>query len=86
MWWRESGENCARTKSRIHAQMRCFHGVKLLQPGVRLLRHAPGPSAEAVQLLQLAEELDRIVHAIDAELQLLNVVALTPTSGFSPVM
>ena len=48
--------------------------VEFLQPGVRLFRHRRTLSAEVVQLLHLAEELHRIVHAIDAELELLHVV------------
>ena len=51
-------------------------GVKFLQPGVRLLRQRRTLAAEVVQLLHLAEELHRVVHAIDAELELLDVVGV----------
>ena len=61
-------------------------GVKLFQPGVRLLGHGRTASAEVVQLLHLAEELHRIVDAVDAELERLTLWALTAISGFSPGM
>ncbi len=51
-------------------------GVKFFQPGMRLLGHGRPLAAEVVQLLHLAEELHRVVHAIDAKLQLLHVVRI----------
>ena len=43
---------------------------------MRLLGHGRTLAAEVVQLLHLAEELHRIVHPIDAELQLSHVVGI----------
>ncbi len=51
-------------------------GVKLFQPGARLFGHGRSLPAEVVQLLHLAEEFDRIVHAVDAELQLSHIVGI----------
>ena len=51
-------------------------GMKFLQPGMRLFRQRRSSPAEAVQLLQLAEKLDGIVDAINAEFELLDVVAV----------
>src|ERR1035441_3607417 len=49
-------------------------GVKLFQPGARLLGQAGRAAAEVTQLLHLAEELHRIFHPIDSELQRIHVV------------
>src|ERR1700759_5462329 len=49
--------------------------VKFLQPGMRLLWHGGTAPAEVVRLFHLAEKLDRIVHAINTELELLDVMS-----------
>ena len=51
-------------------------GVKFFQPGVRLLGHRRPLPAKVMQLLHLAEELDWVVHAIDAKFQLIHVVRI----------
>src|SRR3974377_1184133 len=51
-------------------------GVKPLQPTLLLLGHARRLPTETVHVLLLAEELRRIVYAIDTELQRRDVVAV----------
>src|SRR5208337_2139524 len=55
--------------------------MELLQPRASLLRHCRTASAEAMQLLHLAEKLQGIVYVIDAELQRAHIVAVDGNRG-----
>jgi hypothetical protein len=55
--------------------------MEFFQPGARLLRNRGTTPAEVVQFLHLAEELDCVVHAIDAKLQAADVVAVNGDGG-----
>src|SRR3974377_2280979 len=59
-------------------------GVKPLQPTLLLLRQARRLPTEAVHVLQLAEELRRIVYAIDTEPQRHDVVAVHADFALPP--
>ncbi len=55
--------------------------MKFFQPGVRLFGHGGTLAAEVVQLLHLAKELHRVVHAVNAELEFLDVVSANRDFG-----